>query len=243
MLIGILSASVLLAQSFSIDIPSPGITPPVPGDAILGSGPVVVATIPPTIALPAPITVPGAGAGIEVDALSYPHPSIVPTGIIFSVAPGSDESADIYFSTAGSGGNALIRDGNGSTATSLGLPEPAFANLDGLDTTSPEPTAGTLTIFYSVDPATAAGPYTPASPADIFSIEQRSTCYGDRTYVTGVNTLAKEIAGNVVRTPGDCRITVSATLQSASLTSTQSEPVNWLGRLSESGASLGKRAS
>ena len=78
----------LLAQSFSIDIPSPGITPPVPGDAILGSGPVGPYGVPP-VALPAPVLVPGAGPGIEVNALSYPvlgH--FAPDGVTFSVSPG-----------------------------------------------------------------------------------------------------------------------------------------------------------
>ena len=39
LLLGTLWASALLAQSFSIDLTSPGITAP-PGDSILGLGPV-----------------------------------------------------------------------------------------------------------------------------------------------------------------------------------------------------------
>ncbi len=172
------------AQSFSIDIPSPGITPPVPGDAILGPGPVVASPPPPpTIALPAPILVAGAGAGLEVDAFSYDvHSVFAPDGANFGVGPGSagvagsavmaesggDEVADLYYS-AFTMTNVLTHDGNGSSGTPLGLPEPAFANLDAADMTVPPPALGSVTVLFSVDGATAAGPYGGASPADIFA--------------------------------------------------------------------------
>ncbi len=171
----------LLGQTFSIDGPSPGITPAVPDD-ILGPGPVPVGPFP--IAFPGPIVVAGSGIGVEVDALSYDAHPVVPalglTGAAFSVAPGSvgvagsavlaespggDEAADIYFAGF-MFTNILLFDGNGSTGPPLGLPEPSLANLDAVDALTPTP--GTVTAIFSVDPATAAGTYFGASPADLF---------------------------------------------------------------------------
>ena len=193
-LIGTLSASVLLAQSFSIDLTSPGIIAP-PGDSILGLGPVEPLAAPPlpAIALPVPILVAGTGvAPIEVDALSYHSTHDVFDGAVFSVASGScgapatavateaacapdtgEQVADVYFATFIVPGNVLVLDGNGvatpGAAPPVGLPESAFANLDALDATVPPPAAGSATVYFSVSPASVAAYAAGSSPADIFS--------------------------------------------------------------------------
>ena len=88
-----------------------------------------------------------------------------------SVPPG-EQIADIYFAALGSGTNAILFDGNGTSAPGLGLIEPGVSNIDGVDafdlTAGPPPPPGTM-VFFSVSPATAAGPYAPASPADVFA--------------------------------------------------------------------------
>lgn len=123
-----------------------------------------------------PIILPG-GAGYGVDAFSFGHLGPIDTSTaFFSVSPGSvgamgtavfaesggDESADIFSSAIGSGLNGQVYDGNGlPSGTMLGLPEPSMSNLDGLDLRM----APTFSLYWSVDPATAAGliPYSSGS--------------------------------------------------------------------------------
>jgi hypothetical protein len=128
--------------------------------------------------------------GLEVDAISYGRNlPFEPLTFYFSVdrgsigVPGSavageaavgDQAADIYVST-GAGTNFQFRDGNGfmanpatpgAPAPPLGLLEPVPLpgdNVDSLDLRNIGPI-----IYWSVDPATAAGPYGGASAADIF---------------------------------------------------------------------------
>jgi len=91
-----------------------------------------------------------------------------------------DEAADVFHST-GNNTNTQVWDGNGLVAypltpgapsPSLGLlePNPGGDNVDALDMRNAPPALPGLgpTIFWSVDLATAAGPYGGASPADIF---------------------------------------------------------------------------
>ena len=169
-------AGALLAQSFSVDLPSPGITP-ADGDSIFVPGGIIVSPPPPPPIAPPPTLVAGSAAGIEVDAFSFHGPVYVPDGAILSVTPGSvgaaggDHAADFFFAGFMSA-NILLLDGNGvaapGAAPPLGLPEPSFANLDALDGTTPPPLAASL-LYFSVDPGTAAGPYGGASAADVFT--------------------------------------------------------------------------
>ena len=124
----------------------------------------------------------GIGSNLEVDALSYGQKAdSVEFDLFFSVGVGSEglpgtdvqleapneRASDIYASDF-SGTNSQIYDGNGSSAATLGLPEPASTSLDAVDMRAPSTTD---TIYWSVSRQTAneEAPYAAAgiSGADI----------------------------------------------------------------------------
>ena len=113
-------------------------------------------------------------------AVGAPNTAVNGEATGFTGAAGSigDESADV-FSSAGGGSNVQIWDGDGvvafggtpgAPAPPLGLAEPKADNVDAYDARTTAPSLPNLgaSIFFSVDPATAAGPYGGSSSADIF---------------------------------------------------------------------------
>ena len=98
----------------------------------------------------------------------------------FSWSPGErrlrrgEEAADVFLTPliahSYPSTNFQAFDGNGGTAPPLGLPEPFIADLDALGNVGTDPSFGPgVLALFSVDPATAAGPYLGASAADVFA--------------------------------------------------------------------------
>ena len=169
-LISMLCASSLPAQSFSVDLPTVGLA----GDDIFSptTGTVVIA---------------GSGMGFEVDAFSYHSPVYIPDGANFSVSFGTaglagsavaieaakgigEEAPDVFFAGF-MGTNVQILDGDGSSAPTLVLPDPTPAgapqSLDALDAT-PGAVPLVPSVFFSVDTATATT-YGVGGPADVYT--------------------------------------------------------------------------
>jgi hypothetical protein len=124
---------------------------------------------------------------VEVDEFEFMSPVFAPDGVLFSVSPGSmglpgsavaaqfamapgEQIADLYFTAIpGPPTNVILFDGNGSTPPGLGLIEPGVHDIDGVDGAALPPPPPATVVFFTVNPATAAGAYLPASAADVFS--------------------------------------------------------------------------